>query len=79
MNEDTIRSIGRMDTVIQNSLFAAWLAGEVNKVLHESPNNTGWFEIDKRNFPRKAFLWVDDEERRSTWHLPYRQGTGKID
>jgi len=78
-NEDTTRNIGNMNTIIQNSLFAAWLAGEVNKVLHESPNNTGWFEIDKRNFPRKAFLWVDDEDRRSTWHLPYRQGTGNID
>jgi len=79
MKNDITRNIGNMETVIQNSLFAAWLAGEVNKLLHESPNNTKWFEIDKRNFPRKAFLWVDDEERRSTWHLPYRQGTGKID
>ena len=68
-----------MNTEIQNALFAAWLAGEVNKILEESLVNQPWRETDKRKFPRKAFLWVDDEDRRSTWHIPYRQGTGEID
>ena len=78
-NSSIIENVGNMNTEIQNALFASWLAGEVNKLLEESSVNQPWRETDKRKFPRKAFLWVDNEDKRSSWHIPYRQGTGEID
>ena len=68
-----------MDVVIQNALYASWLAGHVNTLLEQNPGNEQWRKMRKTNLPRNCFLWVEDETKRSTWHIPYREGAGEID
>ena len=42
-------------------------------------SNAPWANVDKTKLPAACFLWVEDPKRKSTWHLPYREGAGGID
>ena len=59
-------------------MFLAWLENRVHAILKEQSGKP-WANVSKANLPRSAFLWVEDPKRKSTWHLPYREGTGGID
>ena len=68
-----------MDKDTNNALYATWLEKEVNRVLEQDASQRPWSQVDKSKLPRQSFLWTEDPEKRSTWHLPYREGAGGID
>jgi len=68
-----------MDRATNNTLFALWLNAEVNKILERDASNRSWTLINKTLLPPQCFLWIEDRTKKSTWHLPYREGTGGID
>ena len=68
-----------MDRAANNTLFALWLNAEVNKILERDASNRSWTLINKTLLPPQCFLWIEDRTKKSTWHLPYREGTGGID
>jgi hypothetical protein len=37
-----------------------------------------WGSVKKSELPSSAFLVVGDEDDKSTWHLPYKDDTGKV-
>lgn len=49
-----------------------------SEVDEEEASNKSWASVDKAKLPAACFLWVEDAEKKSTWHLPYREGTGDI-
>jgi hypothetical protein len=66
-----------MDKVTNNILAAVFLEKKVNKILEAS--EAPWAAVDKSKLPMSCFLWVEDPNKKSTWHLPYREGIGGID
>lgn len=68
-----------MNRDADNALFAVWLTKEVTRIIEAQASNTAWMIIDKRKLPASCYLWVEDRSKKSTWHLPYREGTGGID
>ena len=68
-----------MDTATNNAMYAVWLSGEVEEILERDASNKAWSLVDKRKLPAQSFLWIEDRSKRSTWHLPYREGAGGID
>jgi hypothetical protein len=61
-----------MDTR-SNNILAAIMIEQV------AGSEMPWAEVDKSKLPRGSFLWVEDPAKKTTWHLPYREGTGGID
>lgn len=59
-----------MDRAANNAMYALLLNGEVEKIIE--------YKVDKSKLPHQCFLWIDDINNRSTWHVPYREGTGGI-
>lgn len=56
------------------------LEGRFKRYLAEAEvSHRSWAEIDKAKLPKDCFLWVEDPDKKTTWHLPYREGTGGID
>ena len=41
-------------------------------------SNKSWASVDKSKLPSGCFLWVEDPDKKSTWHLPYREGSGEL-
>ena len=41
-------------------------------------SNYPWNKVDKNKLPVSAFMIVENENKRTCWHLPYRDHTGKI-
>ncbi|HUT09690.1 MAG TPA: hypothetical protein VMY42_04280, partial [Thermoguttaceae bacterium] len=37
-----------------------------------------WSKVDKSRLPASCFLWVEDERKKGSWHLPVYMGTGGI-
>ena len=37
-----------------------------------------WSEVDKSALPASAYLIVGDKDLKKTWHLPYKDDTGKV-
>ena len=68
-----------MNRAANNALYALWLSKEVKKILEADTSNTSWALVNKSQLPYQCFLWVEDKNKKSTWHLPYREGTGGID
>ena len=68
-----------MDRAANNALYALWLTKEVTKILEADTSNTSWGLINKSQLPASCFLWIEDKNKKSTWHLPYREGAGGID
>lgn len=38
-----------------------------------------WSKVDRKRLPRECFLWVEDREKKGTWHFPVYLGAGGID
>ncbi|MFA4971739.1 MAG: hypothetical protein WC683_03950 [bacterium] len=57
----------------ENGVFAGKLAELVEQ------STRPWSEVNKSKLPAACFLWVEDPEKKATWHLPYREGAGGID
>lgn len=51
----------------------------LNKLKEQAVSNKSWASVDKSKLPASCFLWVEDPEKKTTWHLPYREGAGGID
>lgn len=70
-----------MDAEKNCAMFAIWLEQEVGRQLKEQngASTKKWVLVDKSQLPRQCFLWTEDPEKKTTWHLPYREGTGGID
>jgi hypothetical protein len=45
----------------------------------ETVSKKPWGKIKKSKLPASCFLWVEDEKKKNTWHLPYKEGAGGID
>ena len=41
-------------------------------------SDASWANIDKTKLPFGCFLFVPDEEKKSTWKLPYKEGSGDV-
>jgi hypothetical protein len=68
-----------MDRAANNTLFVLWLNAEVNKILERDEKNKSWILTNKSKLPTQSFLWIEDRSKKSSWHLPYREGIGDID
>lgn len=63
----------------KESLIAAWLESKVQNLLESETSSKEQTKINRAKLPADCFLWVEDEKKRSTWMLPYREGAGEID
>ena len=68
-----------MDKITNNVLCAVYLEQQSNKILEKDNKQRAWLEVDKTKLPISCFLWIGNSDRKSTWHLPYREGSGGID
>lgn len=68
-----------MDRDTKNVLAACFIAKKVEKLFDEAISTASWAAVDKTKLPEKCFLWVEDPNKKKTWHLPYREGEGAID
>jgi len=68
-----------VDKVTNNVLYAVYLDQQVEKILEQDASQRAWAEVDKSKLPRSCFLWIEDPNKKATWHLPYREGTGGLD
>ena len=60
------------DKMHDNSI-SLWNIGEKLEFSDKS-----WSSVDKSNLNASAFLIVENKFKRDTWHLPYRDDTGKV-
>jgi hypothetical protein len=72
-----------MNKTADNVLAACMIELEIKRLreagLIEANTSTApWADVDKTKLPASCFLWVDDPKKKSTWHLPYREGEGGI-
>ena len=42
-------------------------------------SDASWAKVNKSKLPAQCFLIVGDMKKKTTWHLPYREGAGGID
>jgi len=63
----------------ENAQFVKELENEVLQILEAEASNRPWSAVDKTKLPAACFLWVEDPQKKSTWHLPYKEGSGSID
>jgi len=68
-----------VDKVTNNVLYAVYLDQQVQKILEQDSSQRAWADVDKSKLPRSCFLWIEDPNKKATWHLPYREGTGGLD
>lgn len=68
-----------MDKAQQSAIFAVFLEKELSQLKEQDASTRAWRLVDKTALPRQCFLWTEDPDRKSTWHLPYREGAGGID
>jgi len=68
-----------MERARRNGAFAHLLEVEVTRILEEEASSKPWSGVDKSKLPAACFLWVEDPGKKSTWHLPYREGDGGVD
>jgi len=45
----------------------------------ETVSKKPWGKIKKSKLPASCFLWVEDKDKKESWHLPYKEGAGGID
>ena len=41
-------------------------------------SNAAWDKIDKAKLPWQCYLWVENKDLKTTWHLPVYEGVGEI-
>jgi hypothetical protein len=63
----------------RNSMFVSLLELQVKKILEQGASTRPWSTIDKTKLPKECFLWIENPDKKTTWHLPYKEGTGGID
>ena len=68
-----------MDRATNNAIFALWLSAEVRKIMERDASNKSWTLVDTTKLPSQCYLWIEDRDKKSTWHLPYREGAAGID
>lgn len=68
-----------MDKDTNNILAACLIEMEMMKILEAETSTSSWAAVDKTKLPPGCFLWIEDPKKKSTWHLPYREGEGSID
>jgi hypothetical protein len=61
-----------------NADFRAVLDKIRTALAETDTSNKDWSAVDKSKLPAACFLWVEDVEKKSSWHLPYREGAGDI-
>lgn len=64
-----------MDVRANNILAAIMIENETKKIQEQQVSQ---ISIDKSKLPASCFLWIEDPKKKSTWHLPYREGIGGI-
>lgn len=60
---------------VQAMCFEAWR----NRDVKQEASDRSWASVDKSKLPASCFLWVEDSEHPTTWHLPVYEGAGGID
>lgn len=68
-----------VEQIKENGQFVKELEAEVFRILEAEASNRPWSAVDKSKLPAACFLWVEDSKKKSTWHLPYKEGAGSID
>lgn len=68
-----------VEQIRENAQFVRELEAEVFHILEAETSNRPWSAVDKSKLPAACFLWVEDPKKKSTWHLPYKEGAGSID
>lgn len=62
-----------------DNVFAACMIElEVRRIMEADTSTRSWATVDKSKLPASCFLWVEDPKKKTTWHLPYREGEGGI-
>jgi len=67
-----------IEQVQENAKFVEELEAEVFRILEAEASNRPWSAVDKSKLPAACFLWIEDPKKKSTWHLPYKEGAGSI-
>ncbi len=68
-----------MDKVTNNVLYAVYLEQRVQELIEKNTNQKAWLAVDKSKLPKSCFIWIENSHKKTTWHLPYREGAGGID
>lgn len=68
-----------VEQIKENAQFVTELEAEVFTILEAEASNRPWSAVDKSKLPAACFLWVEDIKKKTTWHLPYKEGAGSID
>lgn len=63
-----------MNKDVDNVIYALWLTKEVRELT--AGINQKYNLANVAELPYHCFLWVGDRNKRNTWYLPYRAGTG---
>lgn len=48
-------------------------------IAEADASTKSWASVDKAKLPASCFLWVEDPDKKSTWHLPVYEGAGGVD
>lgn len=65
--------------------FAMWKKRGASESAHPADamiseaSTTDWSMVDRTRLPASCFLWVDDPQKKGTWHFPVYEGAGGID
>ena len=74
MNKDTKNVIGDIVGKDTKNVIAAYLIEmEMMKILEAETSTASWAAIDKTKLPAKCFMWIEDPDKKSTWHLQNRK------
>jgi len=77
---ETDANPGRDPKQIQAMCFQKWrdnLSQDKDDLAAASEKD--WGSINKSQLPASCFLWVEDPDKKETWHLPVYEGSGGID
>ena len=55
-----------------------WEAVEVADISEAKFSTASWAAVDKSSLPSSSFLIVGDKDKKGTWHLPYKDASGKV-
>lgn len=56
-----------------------WSAIDLEDVTEATTfSDTSWATVNKSDLPASAFLIVGDKDKKGTWHLPYKDASGKV-
>ena len=70
--------LGKLCKVLRKIRRQERLKDEITNILEIEISNKSWAKVNKSKLPASCFLWVEDMKKKTTWHLPYREGVGGI-